>query len=118
MSMEHTPLNRQRSPWTRIEGPDFSEVGLSAAWFARNVSDGTLALCVVEEPAGWHLSISFRNHKGLLTRYPTWDEIAQARDHFLPASVEFVMFLPKTEEYVALHDTTFHLHEHPAREQS
>jgi hypothetical protein len=42
-------------------------------------------------------------------------EIADARDVFLPADVACVMHLPRSAEYVALHDTTFHLHEHPPR---
>jgi hypothetical protein len=50
-----------------------------------------------------------------LTRYPRWDEIAHARDELLPADIDFVMWLPRAGDYVALHDTTFHLHEHPER---
>jgi hypothetical protein len=38
-----------------------------------------------------------------------------ARDEFLPAAAAFVMHLPTLDEYVAVHDTTFHLHEHPER---
>ena len=48
-------------------------------------------------------------------RYPTWDEIADARDELLPGDVEFVMYLPRSGEYVAVHDSTFHLHELRAR---
>lgn len=86
--------------------------------FHRRVGDGTLWALVAEEPWGWHMSISFRNTRNELTRYPRWDEIAHARDDLLPADVDFVMWLPKSGEYVALHDTTFHIHEHPERPEA
>lgn len=73
-----------------------------------------LRVLVALEPEGWHLSISFANHKGELTRYPRWDEIIHARAELLPPDVGFVMHLPPEDEYVALHDTTFHLHQHPS----
>jgi len=111
--MERAPITRQRSPWIEREHAEFD--GVYTETYSRNVSDGTLWAFVAEEPQGWHLSISFRDQRGRLTRYPTWDEIAHARDALLPADVEFVMSLPKSGEYVALHDTTFHLHEHPER---
>lgn len=107
--MKRSPITRQRSPWTAGQ-----KIGPLAS-FHRPVSDGQLVALVAEEPLGWHMSISFRNHLGLLTRYPRWDEIAHARDQLLPAHIGFVMHLPTADEYVALHDTTFHLHEHPER---
>lgn len=82
-------------------------------YFQRSVEDGTLWAIVSEEPQGWHLSISFRNRSNELSRYPTWDEIAHARYELLPVGLDFVMHLPPPEEYVALHDTTFHLHQSP-----
>ena len=113
--MNHTPLRKQRSPW--IGKPDMTHdmLGFTAHWFQRMVGDGSLWACVCEEPEGWHLSISFRNQQGKYTRYPSWDEIAHARYELLPNDVDFVMHLPPPDEYVALHETTFHLHEHPAR---
>lgn len=105
------PLTRQRSPWIEDTQRD-DDIG---RWFFRRVHDGVLWTCVAEEPLGWHLSISHRTHRGVLARYPHWDEIADARDRLLPADVGFVMHLPPAGEYVALHDTTFHLHEHPER---
>lgn len=111
--MEHKPLSKAKSPWVEMTGPQIIE-GVSATWWSRNVSDGMLAACVSDEPViGWHLSISFRDHKGGLTRYPRWDEIVHARTELLPDTVGFVMHLPPVDQYVALHDTTFHLHQHP-----
>jgi hypothetical protein len=57
---------------------------------------------------GWHMSISHPD------RYPTWDEIANARYKLLPADSEFAMMLPPPSEYVNLHNFCFHLHETPA----
>jgi len=58
--------------------------------------------------------MSYVDRCGHPSRYPTWDEIADARDQLLPVDVGFVMHLPARGEYVAVHPTTFHLHEHPA----
>lgn len=113
--MQHTPLTKQRSPWINVE--ELQIDGIDEATYERRVHDGTLFAIVGEEPQGWHLSISFRDQRGRLSRYPTWDEIVHARDALLPADVEFAMFLPAAGDYVALHDTTFHLHEYPEREQ-
>lgn len=106
---------RQRSAWEPLRRGEL--LGYANTWHRRRVSDGELVACVADEPEGWHLSISFRNHKGEGSRYPRWDEIAQARDDLLPAEVDFVMWLPRSGEYVALDDTTFHLHEYPPRER-
>jgi hypothetical protein len=117
--MEHTPITKQRSKWQPMDLDDLTPdeiLGVPVYWWKRSVGDGTLVACVSEEPQGWHLSISYRDRRGHLTRYPTWDEIVNARDAFLPDDVDFVMHLPKAGEYVALHDTCFHLHEHPGRD--
>lgn len=54
----------------------------------------------------WHLSISHRK------RYPTWDEIMQARTHCLPADRAFAQLFPSSfEEFVNIHDNCFHLWE-------
>lgn len=111
--MQRAPLTKQRSAWIENDGAVIPVPG--ARWWTRNAADGFLRACVAEEPLGWHLSISFVNHRGVPSRYPTWDEIADARDVLLPGDVAFVMHLPVAGEYVAVHATTFHLHEHPER---
>lgn len=115
--MKHTPITKQRSPWIPTRAGIEVIDGIDLHWYRREVSDGTLFAAVANEPQGWHLSISFRDKRDRLTRYPRWDEIAHAREELLPHELEFVMFLPREGEYVALHDTTFHLHEHPARSE-
>lgn len=117
------PLVPQLTPWRRLaDGPGLSEVagllrsqGLSAQAWRRTVRDGMLRALVAEEPMGWHLSISFADDCNRPSRYPSWDEIAHARYELLPHDVDFVMHLPPPGEYIAVHPTTFHLHEHPER---
>jgi hypothetical protein len=104
------PLTRARSPWVEVEG-EHEIAGVRARVWRRNVGDGRLAAICALEPDGWHLSISHAGHGSRLVRYPTWDEIADARYALLPPDITVAMFLPPPGEYVALHDTTFHLHE-------
>lgn len=66
-----------------------------------------LGECAVLQSIGFerlHLSIS--HHQ----RYPTWDEIAAARYHFLPPQTDVVQVLPPDAEYVNVHDNVFHLY--------
>jgi hypothetical protein len=65
-----------------------------------------VCLCIVTHDGGtygWHLSIS---HK---TRYPLWDEIAEARYRLLPANITMAMILPPAEEYVNIMPRCFQL---------
>lgn len=119
--MERKPITRQRSPWEHDHHeyvPDPSgqwSLPVRIDYWRRRANDGTLWAMVNELPIGWHMSISFRDAKQRPSRYPTWDEIMHARDELLPEHVAFVLHLPLPEEYVAVHDSTFHLHEHPER---
>lgn len=108
----HTPITRQRSEWIERPGIPSPVPGTDAAWFSRNVHDGTLWACVAVEPEiGWHVSISFRNHRGDPTRYPTWDEQVHALRSVGPR-VPFAMHLPLDDDgYVAVHPSTFHWHQ-------
>ena len=73
---------------------------------------GDCRILVAREPLGpdgrleWHLSISCAD------RYPTWDEISDARDALLPDDA-FGMVLPRRDDYVNAHDYCFHLHRLP-----
>ena len=59
------------------------------------LSDGVLYL---------HLSISHP------TRYPTWEELLEAKDMFSGAEDEMVQVLPRKSEYVNVHPNCFHLY--------
>lgn len=68
-----------------------------------------------EARRGWHLSIShqvFDGDRGKPGRYPTWDEIKDARYRFTPPEIEMCMILPRPSDFVNIHETCFHLHQH------
>lgn len=53
----------------------------------------------------YHLSISHPD------RYPTWDEVAYIRYELTPSDIDMVMFLPKKEDYINIHNFCFQLHQ-------
>ena len=75
--------------------------------FCKWYSWGDCRVLVGQEPPGWHLSISTPS------RNPTWEEIKQARYDLCPHDVTMAMILPPTDEYVNVHQFTFHLHQIP-----
>lgn len=85
--------------------------GIEEEVWRRNVGDGRLTVIVGLEPEGWHLSIDFTDHRGHPSRYPRWDEIAEARYRFVPDEVTMAMILPPSSEFVDVHASTFHLHQ-------
>ena len=66
---------------------------------------GECKVIVTVDDGCWHLSISH------LKRYPTLDEIRDARYKFLPDEITVAMFYPPRGEYVNVHKTCFHLWE-------
>lgn len=107
-----------RPTWHRIRPPALMADAYpgNRAW-QRDVEDGHLSVYVGREPMGdrplWHLSISHRTNEASPRpgRYPTWDEIRDARERFIPDEVTVAMLLPPKAEYVNVHQTTFHLWE-------
>lgn len=90
--------------WTQLDtvaGP----MGTACKRFVK----GETRVMVAQEPHGakmrWHLSISCQN------RYPTWEEIKDARYTLLPAGLTFAQILPPLTEYVNIHSNCFHLWE-------
>jgi hypothetical protein len=67
--------------------------------------DGDFIIMVTVDDGHWHLSIS---HK---SRYPTFDEIRDARYKYIPNEVVMAMLFPPKEEYVNVHPNCFHLWE-------
>lgn len=94
--MGQRPTYKRRTEWTpvRCVAPDTN---------AYRGSTGCFAL-VSREVGPKHISVSAEG------RYPTWDELASARDRFAP-DVRMVMHFPTREEYVNLHETCLHLWE-------
>lgn len=106
------PIFQQRSRWVEqfTSAEILTQLPDTTTW-QRRVGDGLLQAFVSPEPHGLHMSISFHDAKMRPSRYPSWDEIADARDALLPGDKVFAMVLPREEHYVAHHPTTFHLHE-------
>jgi hypothetical protein len=81
--------------------------------FQKNLTDGHLTVIAAKEPPGWHLSISHRTPLLVPGRYPVWDEIKEARYLFMPPDITMAQLLPPVDEFVNIHETTFHLWEVP-----
>lgn len=76
--------------------------------YVRAYTLGECSVLVTKTPRiGWHLSIAHDS------RYPTWDEIAQARYRLLPEGIWCAMYLPPPEEYVNLHRFCFQIQQCP-----
>lgn len=82
---------------------------LQVPW-ARAFIAGECIVLIAKEAGKWHLSISCED------RYPTWDEIKQARYDLLPDNVTMAMLLPPRSKYVNIHPNCFHLYEIKKRE--
>lgn len=98
-----------------LEAAGALNVGL---WW-RKVGDGVLRVVCEETVAGWHMALTHaqRGKGGTLSpgRWPRYDELYHARLELLPEHIDVVLHLPREEDYNALEDTTFHLHEYPDR---
>lgn len=68
-------------------------------------STGCRAIVTTELYGLRHLSVSAEG------RYPTWDELASAKDKFIGEDARAAMMFPPRSEYVNLHQTTLHIWE-------
>lgn len=59
---------------------------------------GDLRALVSREFGRWHLSLSVSS-----PRYPTWDELADARYDLLPPHIDVALFLPPPWDYTNHH---------------
>jgi hypothetical protein len=64
---------------------------------------GNCKVIITKDFGRWHLSISRQD------RYPSWDEIAEARYRLTPRDVRMVLELPPIHEYVNIHSNCFQL---------
>jgi hypothetical protein len=87
-----------KNGWLARPGPP---VAHGLGWFQK----GDVRVCLAHEPEGWHISMSCAD------RYPTWDEIKDARYSLTPDGCYMAMILPPSAEYVNVHENCFHLHE-------
>jgi hypothetical protein len=90
----------------------------------KDVGDGHLTVLVGAELQSdgprWHMSISHRTneHPPKAGRYPTWDEIKEARYRFMPGDIYVAQILPPEDEFINVMGTCFHLWEIPAEAAS
>ena len=98
-------LRRAMEPGTKAYQADAENGGHLTAFVSRSLD------------AGWHVSISHRwgilgpGGRPIPGRYPTWDEIKDARYRFVPDAVTMALYLPPRAEYVNIMDTCFQLFE-------
>lgn len=100
-------------PRTALQDVEWEEVEptLPGTKMYRSVVPVGLKCIVGKEPEGWHISVSGAG------RYPTWDELSDARYRFVPNRARMVMHLPPREEFVNFHSTTLHLFEARTHEE-
>jgi len=87
--------------WKQTDVPDM--LGLPAG--TKAYLAGRLSLILSTDNGRLHMSIAHQD------RYPTWDEIKEAREFFLPLSKHFAMGFPRPDAYVNTHENCFHLWE-------
>jgi hypothetical protein len=68
---------------------------------------GECSVCVSKDPnfgkICWHISIAHPN------RYPTYEEIKEARYEFIPDEAIMAMLFPPKSQFVNVHPNCFHL---------
>jgi len=102
-------MDKKNKTYTEIEPPIVTGSGYSHI-YNKAYRKGDLRIWITRDiyagsTVRWHLSISTK------TRYPTWEEIKDARYSLLPDNITMAMLLPPKAEYVNLHPNCFHLHE-------
>lgn len=115
---KRVPDYRDASGWSRHDSIEIG--GVPTERWIRDVFDGFLTLLVSRPSWGWKASISHQrrvvkpggSHFG---RFPTWEEIIDARYRFLPHDKWFGMYLPPPGDYINVtpDSTVFHLDELP-----
>lgn len=99
-----------------LDAMKLTEIGSPVEGCKAYRSANNLTIICGKEPCGpqgqlrWHISVAHNK------RYPTWDEIRDARYELIPAEVMVAMFLPPPSEYVNVHQYCFHLFEVEAAE--
>ncbi len=71
--------------------------------YLRTYRLGECTVIVTREFDRWHLSIAHES------RYPSWDEIAEARYRIIPDDVTMGLLLPPKAEYVNIHRNCFQI---------
>lgn len=81
------------------------------------VWDGELRAVVHLAPTGWTMSLSHgsvdRKGKVKKRRYPTWVEIAEAKDELLEGGLAYICSVPSGDEAKEMADTTIDVYQFP-----
>lgn len=85
--------------------PPLNQTAQQCGTRSYKTSNGCSVIVSSREYGRWHLSIAHPR------RYPTWDEIKDARYRLVPDDVHMVMALPPKKFYLNLHPNAFHLWE-------
>jgi hypothetical protein len=103
---------KKRLRWAEVPVPPRTQAALvnEANSYVRAYTLGLCHIIVTKEYGNWHMSISHP------MRYPTWDEVADARYRSIPESVWMAMVLPPPDHYINLHPNCFQLVEIPEQE--
>ena len=96
------PLTRIRE-WVRRDWVSLGEAQLMDGHSVQAFEKGPCRVLVAQEGGRWHLSISCPD------RYPSWDEIADARYKLLADDVDMAFILPPLRDYINLHPFVFNL---------
>lgn len=75
------------------------------------VSGDLLVFTSTDDDGCFHLSISNPY------RYPTWDEMVDAKKRFFSPDKEAVIVLPRDSDYISLHPNCFHIFESACQEE-
>lgn len=94
---------REPLPLVEMPPPPAAAAGFPRGAELRTFRLGACSVILTRELGRWHLSIAHPS------RYPSWDEIAEARYRILPRDVWMALHLPPRKEYVNLHKNCFQL---------
>jgi hypothetical protein len=119
--MSHQPLEwteLKKLPSSMVKHFSDGNMTLLRICFAKDPTEpaSKFVVIITDDDGTMHMSISHQrcieiDQEWVPGRYPTWDEIADARYALMPPEKYFAQILPPKEQYVAVHPTTFHLFE-------
>lgn len=83
------------------------KIGQEGVYYWRFNGTQFAVIITKDDGVNWHMSISHPN------RYPTYEELKEARYKFCPDEVEMAQIFPPKSEFVNVHPNCFHLWQIP-----
>lgn len=93
------------SKYVEIQVPKVTRIMLPTGTEIHAYRNDLLVMMVSIEDGKYHLAISHPH------RYPSWNEIKEARYELIPDNLTMAMLLPPKLQYVNVHKNCFHLWE-------